>query len=495
MKIIETIPKVKVTNNEILSLVYTPGVSLSCKKIVDNIENVFELTNRSNSVAVLSHDYNQSLKRAIFLKEQRGCDAYPLEIKECGDDDLKMVMNAILPNFMGVDIELIKGKSPQTAEYIPTCSKGCVLPESMKIETLEAVELRSCFGGVMETRVIDAYEIRKPVAIISDGSAVLGLGNIGASAGLPVMEGKAVLFKELGGVDAMALCLNTQDPIKIKKICYLLENSFSGINLEDIKAPECFEIEKFLIQTLKIPVFHDDQHGAAIATLAGLYNALKLTGKAISKINIVISGAGAAGQAIARLLLKAGAQNIIMYDIFGTIYKGRPQNDPSLEKMAQLTNKNNLKGNLEDAIKGADVFIGVSAGNILREEWVKTMNRDAIVFALANPTPEIMPDLAKRAGAKVVASGRSDFDNQINNSLVFPGLFDGIITADIKKISDDVKLLVARRLADMVEDSDLSFDYIVPNPLDKTVAKNISACIIEHVRNFTTEHKPNNAKF
>lgn len=487
MKAIEIIPKVKVKNKKILSLVYTPGVSKSCLKIKDDIEKVFELTNRSNSIAVLSYNFEDSMKRAMFLKETRTTDAYPLVIKQCSKEDLDMVKEAIMPNFMGVDSTLIEGLEYNNTDFIPTCSKGCIFPDNFKIEDLEPVELRSAFGGVIETKISELIEYRKPVAIVSDGSAVLGLGNIGPTAGLPVMEGKAVLFKDLGDVDAMPLCLNTQDPDKIKKICLLLEDSFSGINLEDIKAPECFEIENYLIQNSKIPIFHDDQHGAAIATLAGLYNALKLTGKGLDKIKIVISGAGAAGQAIARLLLKAGAKDIIMTDIFGIVYQGREGNDKSLENIAKLTNKLNLKGNLELAIKNADVFIGVSAANVLRPEYIELMNTDPVIFALANPIPEIMPDVAKKAGAKIVASGRSDFDNQINNSLVFPGLFDGVINSGIRIINDDIKIIVAKAIANMVSKEESDYDYIIPDPLDKTVAKNISACIMDYVRNLTTE--------
>lgn len=487
MKAIEIIPKVKVKNKKILSLVYTPGVSKSCLKIKDDIEKVFELTNRSNSIAVLSYNFEDSMKRAMFLKETRTTDAYPLVIRQCSKEDLDMVKEAIMPNFMGVDTTLIEGLEYNNTDFIPTCSKGCIFPDNFKIEDLEPVELRSAFGGVIETKISELIEYRKPVAIVSDGSAVLGLGNIGPTAGLPVMEGKAVLFKDLGDVDAMPLCLNTQDPDKIKKICLLLEDSFSGINLEDIKAPECFEIENYLIQNSKIPIFHDDQHGAAIATLAGLYNALKLTGKGLDKIKIVISGAGAAGQAIARLLLKAGAKDIIMTDIFGIVYQGREGNDKSLENIAKLTNKLNLKGNLELAIKNADVFIGVSAANVLRPEYIELMNTDPVIFALANPIPEIMPNVAKKAGAKIVASGRSDFDNQINNSLVFPGLFDGVINSGIRIINDDIKIIVAKAIANMVSKEESDYDYIIPDPLDKTVAKNISACIMDYVRNLTTE--------
>ena len=483
METIEIVPKVKVKNKKILSLVYTPGVSQSCLKIKDDIRKVFELTNRSNSVAVLSFDYEASVKRAIFLKKTRTTDAYPLVIKKCSNEDFEMVKEALIPNFMGIDTTLTEGLNFDNEEFIPTCSKGCVLPESMNLGDFEPLELRSAFGGVIETQISDMLDYRKPVAIISDGSAILGLGNIGPSAGLPVMEGKAVLFKELGGVDAMSLCLNTQDVNKIKKIILLLEESFSGINLEDIKAPNCFEIEKFLIQNSKVPIFHDDQHGAAIVALAGLYNALEIVSKKINEVKVVISGAGAAGQATARLLIKAGVQNIIMTDIFGIVYKQRPENDHSLEAIARITNYMNEKGTLEDAIKGADVFIGLSAGGILRAEMIQTMKEDPIIFALANPVPEIMPDEALRAGAKVVASGRPDFDNQLNNSLVFPGLFDGVINSGCKIISDEIKILCAKTIAEMISREELSPDYIIPDPLDKNVAKNISACIINHVRN------------
>lgn len=482
MKNIEIVPKLKVKDKKILSLVYTPGVSKSCLKIKENLEKVFELTNRSNSVAVLSYDYEMSVKRAIFLKETRTTDAYPLVIKKCSEEDLQMVIDAIMPNFMGVDTTLMEGLNYDNDKFIPTCSKGCVLPDSMYVGDMEPVELRSAFGGVLETEINEGFEYKKPVAIISDGSAILGLGNIGPSAGLPVMEGKAVLFKELGDVDAMPLCLNTQDIEKIKKIVLLLENSFSGVNLEDIKAPNCFEIEKFLIQNSYIPIFHDDQHGAAIVTLAGLYNALKIVYKNIEDIKVVISGAGAAGQAIARLLIKAGVKNVVMTDVFGVVFSGREGNDPSLEAISRITNKENIKGTLTDAIKGADVFIGVSVGDILKPDMIQKMKEDPIIFALANPTPEIMPDVAKRAGARIVASGRPDFDNQINNSLVFPGLFRGVILAGIRVITDEIKILTAKTIAEMVQEDELEESYIIPDPLDKSVAKNISACIINSVR-------------
>lgn len=488
MKAIEIVSKIKIKNGKILSMVYTPGVSESCLRIKDKIEKVFELTNRANSMAILSHNYKLSTKRAMYLKEAMGIDAYPLVIKECSKWDILTVKEAIMPNFIGVDTTLLDGLPYNNHEFMPACSKGCILPEGFRFEKITPLELRSALGGVLKTQIADVFEYRKPVAIVSDGSAILGLGNIGPVAGLPVMEGKAALFKELGDVDAMPLCLNVANPNILKRIVLLLENSFSGVNLEDIKAPECFEIEKFLVQNANIPIFHDDQHGAAIAVLAGLINALKLVNKNIYSIKVAISGAGAAGQAIARLLLRAGVQDIIMTDVSGIVYKGREGNDASLENIASLTNLSEQKGTIEDALIGADVFIGVSAGNIIRPDWIKTMNNDPIVFALANPIPEIMPDAAKKAGAKIVASGRSDFENQINNALVFPGLFDGLISAGVRVVSDRIKLKVAQTIADMINANELAADYIIPSPLDKNIAKNISACIINHVRNLTVEH-------
>lgn len=489
MKSIEIVSKVRVESKKELALVYTPGVAKSSIAIKDNPDLVFDLTNRANSVGVLAFRYDEALKRACYLKEAFNVDAYPFEIKEEGKNEIDFVIENILPNFMGVDTALIQGLSYDAAFDIPTRSKGLLLTETLKIEDLEPVELRRLYNGVIETKVVEVLEARKkPVAIVSDGSAVLGLGNIGAAAGIPVMEGKAVLFKELGGVDAMSLCLKTQVPREIERIVYLLESSFSGINLEDISAPRCFEIEENLIEKLNIPVFHDDQHGTAIVVLAGLLNAMKVAGKRLEDAKIVFSGAGAAGQAIARLLIKMrevlkpekkGGMGILAFDRFGSVYEGRSENDAALEKFAEITNYEGFKGNLKEGIKGADIFIGVSAKGVLTQDMVKTMAKNAIVFAIANPDPEILPDEALEAGALIAASGRSDFNNQINNSLVFPGLFNGILTGGVKKIDDNVKIQAALSLAEIVSEEDLSESYIIPDALDKTVAKNISACIIK----------------
>ncbi len=318
------------------------------------------------------------------------------------------------------------------------------------------------------------YTIRKnTIAVISDGSAVLGLGNIGPEAALPVMEGKALLFKELGGVDAFPIVLNTQDTEEIIKIVKAIAPTFGGINLEDICAPRCFEIEERLKKELDIPVFHDDQHGTAIVVLAGLINALKVVKKDLAKIKIIISGTGAAGVAIAKLLIKAGAKNILMLDRAGIIYKERAGglNNSKME-IAKITNPENLRGNLHDALIEADVFIGVSASNLLKAEDIKTMNEKAIVFAMANPTPEIMPEEAKKGGAYIVATGRSDYANQINNVLAFPGIFRGALDNKIKKITDEHKLKAARAIAGLIKKP--THDKIIPRALDKRVVKKVA---------------------
>ena len=479
---IEIIPKFEVKNKKILSLIYTPGVAKSSLEIKENPDRVFDLTNRSNSIAILSNNYETSLKRAIHIKKTKNIDAYPLEIAVCSGSDINFVIENIMPNFMGIDRVLLDGGDIEAECDIPTRSKNCFITDA--IENMEPVRLREAFQGVIEVKTVvkNGTEYEKPVAVISDGSAVLGLGNIGALGALPVMEGKSALFYSLANVSAMPLCLNTQNPEEIIKICTLLQNSFSGINLEDISAPRCFEIEEKLIEILNIPVFHDDQHGTATIVVAGLLNALTVVNKNLEEIKIIMSGAGAAGTAICKLLLKVGVKNITMFDKDGIVKTSRPQNDFYLEQIAQKTNLENLDIPLTEAIKGADVFVGVSAPNVLTSEMVKKMAPNAIVFALANPTPEIMPDVAREAGAKIVATGRSDFPNQINNSLVFPGLFRGVIDSKIKKITDEIKLLAATSLAESVLSYELEENYIIPDALDKEVAKNISACIINHVR-------------
>jgi len=320
------------------------------------------------------------------------------------------------------------------------------------------------------------------VAIVSNGTAVLGLGNIGAEASIPVMEGKALLFKEFAGVDAFPICIDSEDPEEVIKTVKLISPVFGGINLEDIKAPECFYIEETLKRELNIPVFHDDQHGTAVVVLSGLYNALKLTKKNIKDVKIIINGAGSAGIAICKLLLKDGAQNIIMCDRKGAIYDGGNCLFESHEQIAKVTNKNKESGSLKEVLVGADVFIGVSGPNMINSEDVKTMNSDAIIFAMANPTPEIMPDEAKLGGARVIATGRSDFANQINNVLVFPGIFKGALTVRAREINDEMKLAAARALANLIPEEELNDENIIPNALDKRVADKVAEEVMRIAR-------------
>ncbi len=323
-------------------------------------------------------------------------------------------------------------------------------------------------------RVLDLTFKKNSVAVVSDGSAVLGLGNIGPEAALPVMEGKAILFKELGGVDAVPIVLATQDKEEIIRAVKAIAPTFGGINLEDISAPRCFEIEQRLIKELEIPVFHDDQHGTAIIVLAGLINALKVVGKNMGRVKIVISGAGAAGMAITRLLLAYGAKNIILADSRGTIYAGRKEGmNPAKQDIARLTNKSMYKGDTKGALSGADIFIGVSAPNLLGAEDVKKMREGAIVFAMSNPVPEIMPDVAKKGGARVVATGRSDYPNQINNVLVFPGIFRGALDTRTRYITDKIKIKAAKTIAGLVKNP--KSDRIIPDALDKRVAKAVAS--------------------
>ena len=316
--------------------------------------------------------------------------------------------------------------------------------------------------------------------VVTDGSAVLGLGNIGPEAGMPVMEGKCVLFKAFGDVDAFPLCIKSNDVDEIVNTIYLISGSFGGVNLEDISAPRCFEIEKKLKEKCDIPIFHDDQHGTAIITLAGLTNALKVVGKKKEDVRIIMNGAGAAAISIARLLLTAGFKDITLCDRKGAIYEGRPEGmNPVKDEMAKVTNLAKKSGSLADMLVGADVFIGVSAPGAVTTEMVKTMNKDAVVFACANPTPEIFPDDAKAGGAKVVSTGRSDFPNQINNVLAFPGIFRGAFDVRAKDINDEMKLAAAKALADLITDEELSEDYIIPKAFDKRVGPAVAKAVAE----------------
>lgn len=320
-------------------------------------------------------------------------------------------------------------------------------------------------------------------AVVTDGSAVLGLGDIGPEAGMPVMEGKCVLFKAFADVDAFPICVKSKDVDEIVDTIYMISGSFGGINLEDISAPRCFEIEKKLKEKCDIPIFHDDQHGTAVITLAGLTNALKVTGKRKEDIKIVTSGAGAAAISITKLLLSAGYRNIIMTDRRGAIYKGREEGMSWIKnEMAEVTNHERRSGSLADVIKGADVFIGVSAPGLVTEDMVRSMNKDAIIFACANPTPEIFPDDAKAAGAAVIATGRSDFPNQINNVLAFPGIFRGTFDAHAKDINEEMKMAAAEALAGLIQDDELSADYIIPKAFDPRVGPAVAAAVAEAAR-------------
>ena len=317
------------------------------------------------------------------------------------------------------------------------------------------------------------------IAVVSDGSAVLGLGNIGAKAAMPVMEGKAVLFKEFGGVNAVPICLDTQDTEEIIRTVVNIAPAFGGINLEDISAPRCFEIEERLKELLDIPVFHDDQHGTAIVVLAGIINALKVTGKEKENCRVVINGAGSAGVAITKLLLTYGFSHVTMCDINGIISQSSPNLNWMQKQMAEVTNLDGKTGTLADALKGADIFVGVSAPNIVTQDMVASMNKDAILFAMANPVPEIMPDLAKAAGAKVVGTGRSDFPNQVNNVVAFTGIFKGALEGRAAQITEEMKLATAKAIAGLVADEDLSEDNILPEAFDPRVADAVSRAVKE----------------
>jgi malate dehydrogenase (oxaloacetate-decarboxylating) len=320
------------------------------------------------------------------------------------------------------------------------------------------------------------------VAVITDGTAVLGLGDIGPEAGMPVMEGKCALFKALGGVDAVPLCIRSKDVDVIVNTVAMIAGSFGGINLEDISAPRCFEIERRLKRTLDIPVFHDDQHGTAVIVLAGLINALRVANKSLHEVKVVFSGAGAAGIAIARLLYEAGMRNFIMTDIHGTVFRGRQGMSADLASMADISNPDNLAGTLRDAIAGADVFIGVSAPNLVTPDMVLSMNERAILFPMANPTPEIMPDAAIAAGALVVGSGRSDYPNQINNVLAFPGIFRGALDVRASDINEAMKVAAAHAIANLVSADELRRDYIIPDALDKRVVPAVAKAVAEAAR-------------
>ncbi len=327
-----------------------------------------------------------------------------------------------------------------------------------------------------------AYEYTRKgnlVAVITNGTAVLGLGDIGPAAGMPVMEGKCALFKEFAGVDAFPICVDSKDPDELVNVIYKISKSFGGINLEDIGAPTCFEVERRLKEMCDIPVFHDDQHGTAIVVSAALLNAAKLKGKQPGELKVVLNGAGAAGISIAKLLIDIGFTNMTLCDIFGTIYEGGPANTDAQREMAKITNKEKLAGTLADAMVGADVFVGVSKGNLVTAEMVKSMNEKPIILAMANPTPEIMPDVALEAGAYIVGTGRSDFPNQINNVLVFPGIFKGALAVRSKSITESMKVAAAKAIASVVSDEELKPEYIIPDVFDPRVADVVAKAVAD----------------
>ena len=354
----------------------------------------------------------------------------------------------------------VKNKEDLTMAYTPGVAEPCL-------------EINKNFDTIYD------YTSRGNwVAVVTNGTAVLGLGDIGAGAGLPVMEGKAVLFKAFGGVDAFPICLDTKDVDKIVETVKLMEPTFGGINLEDIKAPECFEIEKKLKEISNIPIFHDDQHGTAVVSTACLINALKLTNKKFEDIRVVVNGAGAAGIAITKLLLKMGAKDIILCDTKGAIYKGRTAGmNKYKEEIAEITNPNLLQGDLANVLKGADVFLGVSVANCVTQEMVKSMNKDSIIMAMANPNPEILPHLAVEAGAKVVCTGRSDFPNQVNNVVAFPGIFRGALDVQAKDINDEMKMAAAYAIAELVSEDELNPEYVIPQAFDLRIAPKVAAYV------------------
>ena len=493
----KTIPKVSINDHDALSLVYTPGVGSSCLQIEKNPEAATVYTNKINSVAVIAFDYEEALKRSIFLKSVLLIDAYPLVVKkDILKVDLKLAVENIYINFCAIDLSLIqdfvsdidfrvdipvlKTPVPDLKDFFGAIARNVFMLDISKLKgdvKERSLQLHELAGGVVETQLTEQKR-EKPVAVVSDGTAVLGFGNIGALAAIPVMEGKAALHSEMADMDAMSFCIKTQNKDDLIKIVQLFEDSFSAIHLEDIAAPACFDVENTLSETLNIPVLHDDQHCTAIIVLAGILNSLAIVDKKLEHTKIVITGAGAAGSAIAKLLLHAGAKNVILYDINGVVYKGRQTNDKYLEELAQVTNPNDERGSLDEIIKNADIFIGVSKGGLLTKQMVEKMEYKPVIFALANPEPEILPDAAKDAGAYIVATGRSDYPNQINNLLVFPGLFKGLLDGHIKKVTEDIKLECAIMIASMVDEDELTTDFIIPDALNRLLPLQMSQAIV-----------------
>lgn len=471
--------KLPVTDKRTLSLVYTPGVGECCIKIQNDKTMATELTNKANSIAVVAFKDNfEDAKTKADSYREKGFDAYPIILKQT-KVSTQRVLESLHPTFCTFDVSLLPSDSDFSGinTNIPARAKLFCEPDLTELpDDIKAASAKLHFllRGVIKQAW--CKEDSRLVGVVSNGSAVLGFGNIGPDAAMPVMEGKAALFKVFGGVDAIPVCIDAIDISEFKEIVKSLEPTFCGINLEDICAPDCFEVEEELAREMNIPIFHDDQHGTAIVVLAGLINALKLVKKAKEDIKVVFAGAGAAATAVCKLFLAHGVKNIIMTDKFGVVYAGREENAPYLEKMSQVTNLEVKRGFLADVIKDADVFVGLSAQGVLTPEMIKSMAQNPIVFALANPNPEIMPDVAKEAGAYIVATGRSDFANQVNNALIFPGIFKGILASNVKIIDDEIKLKAAEALALSVEN--LGVDMIIPDVFDKRVANLVSEAVL-----------------
>jgi malate dehydrogenase (oxaloacetate-decarboxylating) len=519
---LEIIPKVQVKDSYSLSLVYTPGVGTVSSEIADAPEKSFILTNRANSIAIISLSENPDKlsaianieKKCCIYKQSAGIDAYPLLLSEVNLSEAVNIIMNLEPSYAGIVLTGISDEKffyikkqlelqgfklpllldnenePQTAETLRNLlgklsDNEINLPSESDNRTIgeKSVELHEKAKGVLTTKVseVRATSLKENlVAVISDGSAVLGLGNIGAEAAMPVMEGKSVLFKSLGNVDAVPICLKTQDSQELIEIISKLSPVLGGINLEDISAPRCFEIEKALIEKLDIPVFHDDQHGTAVVVLAGFINALKLTGKKVEELKVVVNGAGAGAIAVSKLLMNYGVKNLILCDRTGAIFEGRLDGmNPFKEEMAKITNPNKEKGKLSDVIKNADFFVGLSSAGAATKDMIASMAERPVVFALANPVPEIMPQEAVDAGAFIVATGRSDFKNQVNNSLAFPGIFRGTFDAKAKRITDNMKIAAAWAIANLITDEELSPDYIIPHALDLRVPPAVAKAVAE----------------
>jgi malate dehydrogenase (oxaloacetate-decarboxylating) len=474
--------KLPILTKRDLSLVYTPGVGECCLIIKRNPKMVMELTNKANSIAIFAFKNNaKKAKEKAESYRLQGFDAYPLIIKK-SNVSTQRIIESLHPTFGSNDISFLEEKidTSNINIYIPKVPLNYEVPNVLTLSDdikLASVSLHTATRGVIKQAW--SYDEPKLVGVISNGTAVLGFGNIGPDAAMPVMEGKAALFKKFGNVDAMPVCIDAIDIEEFKEIIKALEPTFAGINLEDVCAPDCFDVEEDLIKQMNIPIFHDDQHGTAIVVLAGLINALKLINKTKEKVKVVFSGAGAAAIAVCKLLLAYGVKNITLTDIHGIIYKGRKENDKYLEDMATKTNLEGKKGKLSDAVLGADIFIGLSAKGVLTPAMIETMAQKPVIFALANPNPEIMPDEAKEAGAYIIATGRSDFPNQVNNSLIFPGVFKGILQSEIKVIDNDIKIKAAEALAQKVDG--LSVTKIIPDSMDMEIASVISNAVLGKV--------------